>query len=230
MLEIKELKSGYGKMEIIHGINFQIKPGEIVAIIGPNGCGKSTFLKSIFNLCDIYHGKIIFQEKDITMLPTYDLIQEGISFVNQGRQIFSDLTILENLEIGGFILDKKVKKINLEEVYKKFPFLEKRKNDYAKVLSGGQRQMLAIARALMQNPKLLLMDEPSLGLSPKAMKELFAKIIELNKEGISMIIVEQNAKKAIEIANRTYVFENGEIAFSGKDVLKNKKIQDIYLG
>lgn len=232
MLEIKEIKSGYNGVEILHGIDLKVKPAEIVAIIGPNGAGKSTLLKSIFSQCEVYSGKILFKDKELTRLPTHEMISEGISYVPQGRPIFSDLTVKENLEMGAFILqDKEVVKRNLKDVLEKFPFLKKKENDYAFTLSGGQQQMLAIARALMQNPEVLLLDEPSLGLAPKTMQEVFEKIVEINKEGIALIIVEQNAKQAVKIAHTTYVLEDGKIALKGgKEILKDKRIKNIYFG
>jgi branched-chain amino acid transport system ATP-binding protein len=232
MLKIKNLVAGYAGSEILHGVDFQVKLGEIVAIIGPNGSGKSTLLKSIFNLCDVLDGKIIFKDKDITKLATHELIFEGISFVPQGRLVFSDLTVKENLEMGAFVFkDKEIVKRNLADVYKKFPILAEKQNDYAFTLSGGQQQMLAIARALIQDPELLLLDEPSLGLSPKAMGEIFEKIKEINKEGITVIIVEQNAKQAVKIADTTFVLEEGKIVLTGgKNILNNKKIRNVYFG
>jgi branched-chain amino acid transport system ATP-binding protein len=232
MLHIKNLQSGYNGMEILHGIDLIVRPGEIVAIIGPNGSGKSTTLKSIFNLCNIYSGKIEWKNKNITKLKTHEKIFEGISYVPQGRQVFRDLTVHENLEMGAFIMkEKELIKTNIKDVYNKFPFLQQKKSKNADTLSGGQQQMLAIGRALIQNPQLLLLDEPSLGLSPKAMKEIFEKIQEINKEGVSIIIVEQNAKAAVEIANRTYILEDGKIALNGgKEILKNPKIKNIYFG
>lgn len=232
MLQITKLKSGYNGNEVLHGIDFVVKPNEIVAIIGPNGSGKSTLLKSIFKLANIYDGKIIFKDKSLNKLKTHELISEGISFVPQGRQVFNDLTVRENLEMGAFIFkDKEIVKENIDDVFDKFPFLKEKQNEYAFTLSGGQQQILAIARALMQNPQLLLLDEPSLGLSPKTTKEVFETIKKLNKEGISIIIVEQNARKAVEIANRTYVLEDGKIALSGgKEILKHPEIKSIYFG
>jgi branched-chain amino acid transport system ATP-binding protein len=232
MLKIQNLKAGYERLEILHGIDFEIKTGEIVAIIGPNGSGKSTLLKSIFNLTEIYSGKIIFKDKDITKFPTHYLIQEGICYVPQGRQVFSTLTVRENLEVGCFTLkDDELFERKLADVYKKFPVLKERENDLALNLSGGEQQMLAIARALIQDPELLLLDEPSLGLAPKVRKEVFQKIVEINKEGISIIIVEQNAKQAVEIAHRTYVLENGKIVLEGgKEILKDERIKRIYFG
>ena len=232
MLQIKKLNAGYDCNEVLHEIDFQANPAEIIAIIGPNGAGKSTLLKSIFNLCEIYSGKVNFRTKNITKLPTHDLIYEGISYVPQGRQVFSDLTVKENLEMGAFIIkDKEVIKRNLNMVFDKFPFLREKREDYAFTLSGGQQQMLAIGRALMQSPKLLLLDEPSLGLSPKSMREIFDKIKEINKTGVTIIIVEQNAKQAVKIADKTYILENGKVALhGGKEILGNKKIKDIYFG
>jgi len=232
MLKIQNLKSGYDGMEILHEVDLEVKPGEIVALIGPNGAGKSTLLKSIFSLCEIYSGKIIFKNKDLTRLPTFQLISMGISYVPQGRQVFSDLTVKENLEMGAYIIkDKELIKRNIVDVFNKFPILKERQNDYAFTLSGGEQQILAIARALIQNPELLLLDEPSLGLAPKIMKEIFEKIKEINRQGISVIIVEQNAKKAVEIAHKTYILDDGKIALEGgKEVLKDKRIKSIYLG
>lgn len=233
MLSIKNLESGYGKMQVLFGINLNVKPGEIAVLIGPNGAGKSTLLKSIFNLVDIYKGKIIFKNKYITKIPTYELIELGVSYVPQGRQVFSTLTVKENLEIGAFLTKEKdlVEKRLNEVVEKHFPDLKKKLDEYAFNLSGGQQQMLAIGRALMQDPQLLLLDEPSLGLAPKIMKELFKKIVEINGEGVTIIIVEQNAKQATKIADRIFVLEDGKVALSGgRNILKDKRIEKIYLG
>jgi branched-chain amino acid transport system ATP-binding protein len=232
MLKIHDLKAGYNGMEILRGVDLEVGPAEIVALIGPNGAGKSTLLKSIFNLADVYSGKIIFKDKDITKLPTRQLIYEGISYVPQGRQVFSNLTVRENLEMGAFIMENsELIKRNIADVFDKFPALKQKKDDYAFHLSGGQQQMLAIGRALIQDPEFLLLDEPSLGLAPKTVEEVFQKIKEIGKEGISIIIVEQNVKKAIDIADRTYVLENGRIVMEGaKDILKDPKIKNIYFG
>ncbi|MCX6802960.1 MAG: ABC transporter ATP-binding protein [Candidatus Diapherotrites archaeon] len=232
MLSIRGLKSGYAGAEILHGLDVEIKLGEISTIIGPNGSGKSTLLKSIFNLCDIYSGEIKFKDKNITSLPTYELISEGISYVPQGRQVFSDMTVKENLEMGAFIMrDKEVVQRNLADIFEKFPFLKQKANEYAFSLSGGQQQMLSIARALIQDPELILMDEPSLGLSPKTMGEVFEKIKEINKEDVTVLIVEQNAKAAAKIADKIIVLEQGRIALSGgKELLKSKKLENIYFG
>lgn len=232
ILRINNLKAGYNGMEILHEVDLEVKPGEIVALIGPNGAGKSTLLKSVFNLCKIYSGKIVFKDKDITKLPTHRLIYQGVSYVPQGRQVFSNLSVKENLEMGAFIMrDKEVVKRNIQDVYNKFPFLKERENELAVNLSGGEQQMLAIGRALIQDPELLLLDEPSLGLAPKMMKQVFDKIIAINKQGISIIIVEQNAKQAVSIAHRTYILEDGKIALEGgKEILQDDRIKNIYFG
>jgi branched-chain amino acid transport system ATP-binding protein len=233
MLTIKNLKAGYyGGADILHDVDIEVKPGEIVALIGPNGAGKSTVLRSIFNQAEVRGGSIKFIDDELTNLPTHSLIRLGISFVPQGRQVFSAMTVKENLEMGAFtITDQNLVRGNIENIYKRFPILrEKMKQDGAN-LSGGQQQILAIARALMQNPKLLLLDEPSLGLSPKAMHEIFAIIQEINKEGVSVLMVEQNARAAVEIAHRTYILEMGKVALEGgPDILENEKVKKIYFG
>jgi len=232
ILKIENLKAGYNGMEVLHDINMEVNPAEIIAIIGPNGAGKSTILKSIFNQCEIYDGLITFKDKNITKLSTYYLIYEGISYVPQGRQVFSNLSVRENLEMGAFIMkDHELIKRNIDDVYEKFPFLKEREKQFAGNLSGGEQQMLAIGRALIQDPELLLLDEPSLGLSPKMMCQVFESIKAINNEGISVIIVEQNAKRAVSIADRTYILEDGKIALEGgRDILKDEKIKHIYFG
>jgi len=233
MLSIKNLESGYGKMQVLFGVSLSIIPKEIAVLIGPNGAGKSTVLKRLFNLVDVYHGNIFFKNKNITKIPTYELIELGISYVPQGRQVFGTLTVKENLEIGAFLTkDKNLIRKRMKEVLEiHFPDLRKKLDDYAFNLSGGQQQMLAIGRALMQDPQLLMLDEPSLGLAPKIMKELFKKIKEINEEGVTIMMVEQNAKQATAIADRIFVLEDGKLALSGnKSLLKTKKIQHIYLG
>lgn len=232
MLKIRNLTAGYGELTVLHRVSFDVKPGDFVALIGPNGAGKSTILKSIFSLCGIQQGKITFNKEDITYLPTHELIAKGVSFVPQGRLVFSDLTVHENLEMGAYTLqDKTLIKKRIAQLYRQFPILKKKRNDYAFSLSGGQQQLLAIARALMQDPKLLLLDEPSLGLSPKAMKEVFGMIKKLNEKAIAILMVEQNVKQAVQHAKKTIVLEDGAIKLTGgKDVLKNKRLKDIYFG
>lgn len=234
MLEIKNLRAGYGELEILKGINVSVGDGKIAALIGPNGAGKSTVIKSIFGMADVRDGQIIFNGKDIAKMKPHELIKEGICYVNQGKVVFSNLTVAENLKIASSsVKDKDGIKKRLEIVYKKFPFLEERSNELAHVLSGGQRQMLALGRALMQKPSLLLLDEPSLGLSPIIQKELFKTISELRDENkISILIVEQNAKKAMEISDKIYLLEDGNIVLEGtrREFAKHRKIREVYLG
>jgi len=232
MLELKNIHSGYEKLKVLKGIDFVVNPGQIVSIIGPNGAGKSTLLKSIFNICDIYSGKVIYKGNNITKLPTYDLILEGISYSPQGRQIFPDLTVYENLEMGLYIFnDKKYIKEKLDYILNKFKILFDKKDKLAYSLSGGQQQILSIARSLLHDPEILLLDEPSLGLDPKTQKEIFSIIKQINKDGVTIIIVEQNAKQAAEISDVIYVLEDGKVALKGnKSILKDKKIKDVYFG
>ncbi len=232
LLDVQKLKSGYGKLEVLRGVSMHVDPGEIVVIIGPNGAGKSTLVKSIFALNDIYSGSINYKHKNVTKLPTHERIEMGIGYVPQGRQVFPTLTVRENLEMGGYLTNEKdLLKKRMEEVFKHFPILQERLNQLGGTLSGGQQQMLAIGRSLMQDPQLLLLDEPSLGLSPKAMKEVFQKVLDIRKEGCSFLIVEQNAKQAVKLADRIYVLEEGKVGLHGdKKILKNPKIKKIYLG
>lgn len=233
MISIKNLEAGYEKMQVLFGVDLSVKPQEIAVLIGPNGAGKSTLLKGIFNLVDVYRGRILYKNKNITKIPTHELIELGISYVPQGRQVFGALTVGENLEMGAFLTKEKeliAKRIS-EVVENHFPDLKKKLNDYAFSLSGGQQQMLAIGRALMQDPQLLLLDEPSLGLAPKIMKELFKKIQEINEEGVTIMMVEQNARQATKIADKIFVLEDGKVALSGgRNILKDKRIEKVYLG
>tara|TARA_Y100000310_G_C20699925_1_gene828777 strand:+ start:2797 stop:3498 length:702 start_codon:yes stop_codon:yes gene_type:complete len=232
MLRIKDLEAGYDELNVLKGIDLEVKAGEIVALIGPNGAGKSTVIKSVYDLATVTGGSINFKGKDITGIKTHELLELGINFVTQGRVVFGELQVKENLEIGGdLIKDRDIVEKKLGAVYAKFPALKEKENTLAYTLSGGQRQQLALGRALMNDPSLLLLDEPSLGLSPKLQKELFKTIKDLKKDGISILIVEQNAKKAIEIADRTYLLENGSVALTGgKEIVKHKVIKSVYLG
>lgn len=232
LLEIRNLEGGYGKLKVLFGVNLAVKNSEITVLIGPNGAGKSTVLKSIFNLCDIKKGTINYKGKDITKLPTHERIQLGISIVPQGRQVFSNLTVRENLEMGAYLTkDKDLVQTRMNEVLQHFPELKQKLETNAYSLSGGQQQMLAIARGLMQDPQLLLLDEPSLGLAPIVMKELFKRIQDINKEGTTILMVEQNAKAACAIANQICVLEEGKVALcGGKKLLDDPRIKHIYLG
>ncbi|MEZ5335406.1 MAG: ABC transporter ATP-binding protein [Methanolobus sp.] len=203
-----------------------------MALIGPNGAGKSTVIKSVFNIADVSSGTVTFKGQEINSLKTHEIIKLGISYLNQGKINFTNLTVRENLTIGADqIFDQDTVQEGLENVYAKFPDLKTKENELAYTLSGGQQQMLALGRSLMQRPSLLLMDEPSLGLSPKLQQELFATIASLRDEGISMLIVEQNAKKAIELADRTYLLEDGNVVLEGgKEILEKDAIKNVYLG
>ena len=232
MLEIKKLSAGYGELQVLKGVSLSVKPKEIVALIGPNGAGKSTILKSVFGVTDITSGAIVYNEKDVTQLHTHDLIELGISYVPQGRINFSTLTVKENLELGGsMIKEQHLLKKATEDVYRKFPVLAEKKDKYAFSLSGGQQQLLALGRSMVQSPQLLLLDEPSLGLSPKATTEIFRDIRMIADRGVGILLVEQNAKKAVELADRTYVLEDGEVALTGgREIIKHKEMKSIYLG
>ncbi len=232
VLEIENLCSGYGELNVLKGVNISVGEKEIVALIGPNGAGKSTVIKSVFNMADVSEGNIKFRGEAINSLKTHEIIKLGISYLNQGKINFSNLSVRENLMIGADqIFASDVAEQGLRQIYDKFPDLLTKENELAYTLSGGQQQMLALGRSLMQRPELLLMDEPSLGLSPKLQQELFETIASLKNDGISLLIVEQNAKKAIEIADRTYLLEDGKVVLEGgKEILDNDAIKNVYLG
>lgn len=232
MVKIKNLKAGYGDLQILNGINLEANSNEITLIIGPNGCGKSTLLKSVYNLIDIYSGDVELDGISIKGLPSYDLIKLGVSFVLQRNIIFPTLSVYENLEIAGEkFYDKKILVQEIDLIFKKFKFLKEFSNVKATNLSGGQQRILAIAMALLQKPKILLLDEPSVGLSPKMVKEIFDMIVKIKKEGVTIILVEQNVRLAAEICDKIYILDKGEIAYSGnKNLLKKKVIREVYLG
>lgn len=232
MLNLKKINAGYGKLHVLRDVDFEAKQNQIVAIIGPNGAGKSTIIKALFGIADVYSGKLSYKGKDLSSLRTHELINEGIAYMPQGRIVFDTMGVQENLELGcPNLKDKTEINKRLDRVYRQFPELKKKRNHLAYGLSGGQKQMLALGRALMQAPDVILMDEPSLGLSPKLQKELFTMIKRLKALGLTIIIVEQNAKKAIEIADRTYLLENGEVVlFGNKEILQDERIKKVYLG
>lgn len=232
MLSVKKLHAGYGETEILHGIDFNTEEGEIVAIIGPNGAGKTTLLKSIFQLCNVFSGSILLENEDISSLPTAAMITRGIAYVPQERPVFPEMSVSENLRLSAFSLeDKAAAKQKIRSVLSQFPFLSRRLDDYAYSLSGGQQRLLAIAMALVHRPRLLLLDEPSLGLAPMMVREVLKKVEEINARGVSVALVEQNAKQAVHIAHRTYVLENGKIVLEGnKKALSDSRLKRIYFG
>ena len=230
MLKVKNLEVYYGLIKAVKGINFEVKEGQIVSLVGSNGAGKTSTLQSIVN--DVKKtGEIIFRGKDISNLKTHKIIQNEIALVLEGRRCFQNLTIEENLRMGAFNNDDKYEQLQ-EDMLKLFPRLVQKRHQLAGTMSGGEQQMLAIARALMSSPKLLMLDEPSLGLAPKIIGELFETILRLREEGITILLIEQNAFAALEISDWAYVLENGEIALEGhgKELLKSDDIRAKYLG
>jgi len=233
MLSIKKLNSGYEELHVLKDLSLEFSDNEFVSIIGANGAGKTTILKSIFNIATIYSGSIKIDGKEVVGLKPHDLIFEGIAYVPQGRINFPELTVEENLLIGNYFLkDEKVIKQNLIKVYEFFPELHRHRKRLAYVLSGGQQQMLAIGRALMLDPKVLLLDEPSLGLSPLLIKEIFAKVKEISTKGKLVLMVEQNAKKAMEYTDRTVLLENGQLKLfeKSKKLLEDPNLGKVFLG
>ena len=233
MLTVEDLHVYYGMIQAIKGISFSVEKGEVVALIGSNGAGKTTTLHTITGLLHPKQGKITFEDQDITKTPAHAIVQRGLTHVPEGRHVFPDLTVYENLKLGAFTLkDKKVIEENLKHVYRRFPRLEERAKQVAGTLSGGEQQMLAMGRALMSSPKLLLLDEPSMGLSPIFVNEIFDIIQQVSSEGTTVLLVEQNAKKALSIADRAYVLETGNIALEGKasELMENEEVQKAYLG
>jgi branched-chain amino acid transport system ATP-binding protein len=233
MLVVENLTAGYSKIPAIHGISFKLDEGRIVALLGSNGAGKTTTLRAITNIIKPFSGKVEYQEKNLLEVPTNKMINLGISMVPEGRHLFPKMTVYDNLQLGAYtIKDKKMISQKIDEIYRMFPRLEERKKQLAGTLSGGEQQMVAIGRALMSNPKLLILDEPSLGIMPKLVDEIFDFIININKKGISIVIVEQNAERTLSFADYGYVISNGEtvIEGTGKDLLNNPDVQRVYLG
>jgi branched-chain amino acid transport system ATP-binding protein len=232
MLEIRGLRAGYGKVEILRGINLDVGTGEIVAVLGSNGVGKSTLNNNISGLYRPFGGSIRFKGEDIIGIGSADVVRRGVIHVPEGRRIFPNMSVRENLELGSFLRGTARRAANLERVVAIFPRLRERFTQFAGTLSGGEQQMLAIGRGLMSEPELLIMDEPSLGLSPLLVEEMFDLIRRLNSEGQSILLMEQNAKQTLAIAHRAYIIENGRIAMQGKasDMLRDPDLRKNYLG
>ncbi len=233
LLEVKDLNVFYGAIHALQGISFRVEKGEIVTLIGANGAGKSTTLNTISGLVRARAGSIKFKGQEITKMLAHDIVTMGVIQVPEGRKIFAPLTVMENLEMGAYTRDDKAGiKSSLDRVFKSFPRLKERLTQYGGTLSGGEQQMLAMGRALMSGPELLLLDEPSMGLAPLLVEEIFAIIQAINAEGTSILLVEQNAQMALSIADRAYVLETGRIVLEGdaKEVADNPEVQKAYLG
>jgi len=216
MLEIKELQTGYGKKQVLFGVSLEVPQGEIVALIGPNGAGKSTILKAVCGLIPVWQGEIRFNDTPTNGASPAQNVSRGITFAPQGNRVFDELTVMENLEIGGYQVPHKQLRGRIDEVFKLFPILKERSRQYAGKLSGGEQQMLAVARALVPKPKLLMLDEPSLGLQPNLVSSVFRKIYEINRDtGISILIVEQKVRQILELCHRVYALKLGKVAFAG---------------
>ena len=233
MLEVRDLQVYYGMIHAIKGISFDVNQGEVIALIGANGAGKTTTLHTITGLLAPKSGSVLFEGKDITKEPAHKIVSMGMAHVPEGRRVFAELSVYENLKMGAYTRkDKKEIEESLANVYKRFPRLEERKNQMAGTLSGGEQQMLAMGRALMSKPKIILMDEPSMGLSPILVNVIFDIIRAVSESGTTVLLVEQNAKKALSISDRAYVLETGTITMSGKakDLLEDEAVKKAYLG
>lgn len=233
MLEVKDIEVYYGMIQAIKGVSFEVNEGEVIALIGANGAGKTTTLHTITGLLSPKKGSVIFEGQDITKVPAHKIVSLGMAHVPEGRRVFAELSVYQNLKMGAYTRkDKAEIEETLQMVYKRFPRLEERKNQLAGTLSGGEQQMLAMGRALMSHPKIIVMDEPSMGLSPILVNEIFDIIKEVSASGTTVLLVEQNAKKALSIADRAYVLETGRIVLEGdaKELLNDDSIKKAYLG
>ena len=233
MLKVKDLRVNYGGIEALKGISFDVEQGQIVTLIGANGAGKSTTLRAISGLVKTASGAINFMGRDIIPFNAQQVVAEGIAMVPEGRRVFDNLTVLENLKIGAYLRnDKDEIQSGIEDIFQRFPRLKEREWQLAGTLSGGEQQMLAVGRAMMARPKLLMMDEPSLGLAPLVVKDIFAIIRELKSEGITILLIEQNANAALRCADQAYVLETGRITMSGtgEELLADQRVRDAYLG
>lgn len=233
LLELENLSAGYEQVAVLHDVSLHLKDGEIVALIGPNGAGKSTLLKAIFGLADVTAGDVRFSGKTVTKLPTHELLTHGIGFVPQGRLVFGRLTVEENLRMGGWRMpEPRAVELRLKELFSQHPLLHERRHEPARNLSGGQQQLLAIARALMYRPRLLLLDEPSLGLSPQVTAEIYRGLKACHRTGLSLLIVEQNVNVALRVCDRGYVLVNGTVRYEGapETLLNPERLRELFLG
>jgi len=236
MLKIERLNASYDSVHVLKDVSIQVPNGKVVSIIGANGAGKSTLLKSISGLLKINKGYILYKGQDIAAMPAHRIVSLGISQVPEGRQLFAHLTVQDNIHLGAYHYFKRSNRLEIKErvkqVYEIFPILEKRSKQVAGTLSGGEQQMLAIARALMGRPELLLLDEPSMGIAPLIVREIFNVIIQLNQSGTTILLVEQNARAALKVAHHSYVLESGKIVLEGmaSELLDNPKVKEVYLG
>jgi len=230
-LSATDMLGGYGETTILNGCTISVNKGEIAVIVGPNGAGKSTAMRAIFGMLQLKKGQVTFNNQDITNLKPQERVGLGMGFVPQTNNVFNSMTVLENLEMGGFINPKNIDK-NIEDIFSLFPILHEKRAQTLNELSGGQRQQVAVGRALMTNPKLLMLDEPTAGVSPIVVKELFQKITEISSKGIAILMVEQNAKQALAIANKGFVLVQGENKYTdkGSSLLKNKEVRKAFLG
>lgn len=231
MLKAEDLNVYYGKIHALKGISFEVKKGEVVSLIGANGAGKSTTLKTVSGLLRSKTGSVTFMDEDISNIDSYKLVEKGIAHVPEGRRIFLDMSVIENLEMGAYIRGK-ANKSDLDSIFERFPRLYERKNQIAGTLSGGEQQMLAMGRALMSHPKLLMLDEPSMGLAPILVGQIFDIIKELHESGTTILLVEQNAEMALEISDRAYVIESGKVTLSGpgQALMNSDIVKKAYLG
>lgn len=233
MLEVKNLQVYYGVIQAIKNVSFEVNEGEVIALIGANGAGKTTILHTITGLIGAKNGEVIYEGQDLLKIPAYKIVSLGMAHVPEGRRVFSQLSVYENLLMGAYTRKDQAEITNtLEQVYKRFPRLKERKGQLAGTLSGGEQQMLAMGRALMSHPRIILMDEPSMGLSPILVEEIFDIIKEISQSGTTVLLVEQNAKKALSIANRAYVLETGNIVLEGdaKTLMDDESVKKAYLG
>jgi branched-chain amino acid transport system ATP-binding protein len=231
ILEATDLVSGYGDAEIVHGVDIEVEPEEMVCIIGPNGAGKSTLMKAIFGLIDVWEGRVELAGSDVTGYRPDEIVRVGASYVPQRNNIFPNLTVRENLEMGGYIQEE-VSEADFQEVYERFPILEERQNQKAGTMSGGQQQMVAMGAGLMIDPDILLVDEPSAGLAPDLVEEMFERVRRIKEQGTAVLMVEQNARQALRYSDRGYVLDQGENRFvgTGEELLESDEIRELYLG